>query len=226
MEEISAEEITASQQQSSPETEPFFCTALLSPIRGMRWLYEWVLSWAHSPFGVGMLALISFAESSFFPIPPDPLQIALSIERPRRSFRYALVSALASVLGAILGWVIGYALWGWLEPYFVPNIISQENMDKVHAFFGVWGFWALFAAAFTPLPFKAFTITAGMMSMPIPIFLVACFIGRALRFFAVGTLLFFFGPAVKGFIDKYFGILSLLFLVMLLGGFYLIKYLL
>ena len=220
------EEPTSVQEIEIVKPEPLWRAVLLSPVRGMRRLYDWVLSWAHSPFGVSMLALISFAESSFFPIPPDPLQIALSMERPRRSFRYALVSAVASVLGAVLGWVIGYALWGWLGPYFVPNIISQENMDTVHAFFETWGFWALFAAAFTPLPFKAFTITGGMMAMPMPVFLFACFIGRSLRFFAVATLLFFFGPSVKGFIDKYFGILSVIFLVMLVGGFYLIKFLL
>ena len=220
------EEPTTVQEIEIVKSEPLWRAVFLSPVRGMRWLYDWVLSWAHSPFGTAMLALISFAESSFFPIPPDPLQIALSMERPRRSFRYALVSAVASVLGAVLGWVIGHALWGWFEPVFVPNIISAENMLKVHTFFETWGFWARFAAAFTPLPFKAFTITGGMMAMPIPIFLVACFVGRSLRFFAVATLLFFFGPSVKGFIDKYFGILSLIFLVMLVGGFYLIKFLL
>ncbi|MBR2693042.1 MAG: DedA family protein [Thermoguttaceae bacterium] len=206
--------------------EPFWRAAVLSPVRGMRRLYDWVLSWSYSPFGPSVLALVSFAESSFFPIPPDPLQIALSIERPRRSFRYALISAVASVLGALLGWVIGHALWGWLEPYFVPNIISEAHMLKVRDFFDSWGFWALFAAAFTPLPFKAFTITGGMMAMPIPAFVVACFVGRSLRFFAVAALLFFFGPSVKGFIDKYFGILSVIFLVMLVGGFYLIKFIL
>ncbi len=220
------EEPTIARDTETVKPEPLWRALLLSPVRGMRWLYDWVLSWAHSPFGTAMLAVISFAESSFFPIPPDPLQIALSMERPRRSFRYALVSAVASVLGAVLGWVIGYGLWEWLGPYFVPNIISEENMQKVHHFFETWGFWALFAAAFTPLPFKAFTITGGIMAMPMPIFLPACFVGRSLRFFFVAALLFFFGPTVKGFIDKYFGIISLIFLVMLFGGFYLIKFLL
>ena len=214
------EEPTSVQEIEIVKPEPLWRAVLLSPVRGMRRLYDWVLSWAHSPFGASVLALVSFAESSFFPIPPDPLQIALSMERPRRSFRYALVSAEGVTR------MEQSECWGWLGPYFVPNIISQENMDKVHAFFETWGFWALFAAAFTPLPFKAFTITGGMMAMPMPVFLFACFIGRSLRFFAVATLLFFFGPSVKGFIDKYFGILSVIFLVMLVGGFYLIKFLL
>ena len=170
--------------------------------------------------------MLSFAESSFFPIPPDVLQIALSMERPKRSFRYALVSTLASVAGAVLGWFIGYALWESLGPYFVPRLISQANMDKVRLFFDEWGFLALFAAAFTPLPFKAFTITAGIMGMNIPVFLAACLIGRSLRFYIVGTLFYFFGPTVKGFIDRYFGILTFLFLILLVGGFYSIKFLL
>ncbi len=200
---------------------------LTAPTRGLHALYLWVLSWEHSRFGTAALAVLSFAESSFFPIPPDVLQIALSIERPKRSFYYALVSAVASICGAMLGWTIGSLLWeGCLESYFVPHIISEANMDKVHIFFDQWGFWALFAAAFTPLPFKAFTITAGMMGMNIPVFLISSFIGRSLRFFIVGALFYFFGPSVKGFIDRYFGLLTVLFLLLLFGGFYLIKFLL
>lgn len=211
---------------AAPVQEPLWRKVALSPVRGLRRLYEWVLSWAHSPFGSAALAVLSFSESSFFPIPPDALQIALSMERPKRSYRYALISAAASVLGAVLGWVIGCLLWQWVGPWFVPHIISQENMDKVHAFFEEWGFWALFAAAFTPLPFKAFTITAGMMKMNMPIFLAACFVGRSLRFFIVATLFYFFGPTVKGFIDKYFGVLTFVFLVLVIAGFYSIKFLL
>ncbi|MGI5832005.1 MAG: YqaA family protein [Thermoguttaceae bacterium] len=218
------EEVIIEPRTNAARKELLTTRIALWPVRSMRRLYDWVLSWAHSPFGTTILALVSFTESSFFPIPPDPLQIALSIERPRRSFHYAFVNAMASVLGALLGWLIGSLLWTWLGPVFVPNIISQENMDKVGHFFSEWGFWALFAAAFTPLPFKAFTITAGIGHMSIPVFLVACFIGRSLRFFLVASLLFFFGPKVKGFIDKYFGLLSLIFLLMLFGCFYLIKF--
>ncbi len=192
----------------------------------LRWLYDWVLSWAHSRFGTAALAAISFMESSFFPIPPDILQIALSIERPKRSFYYAFVSATASVAGAVLGWYIGLALWDVLGPYFVPNIISEENMKKVHVFFDEYGFLALFAAAFTPIPFKAFTITSGIVAMPLPGVIFASLIGRSLRFFIVAGLIYVFGPSVKGWIDKYFGLLTFLFLLLLVLGFYAIKYLL
>lgn len=192
----------------------------------LRWLYDWVLSWAHSRFGTAALAVLSFCESSFFPIPPDVLQIALSMERPKRSFHYALVSAVASVVGAILGWVIGFALWTWLEPVFVPHIISQANIDQVHLAFEEYGFWALFAAAFTPIPFKVFTITAGMMQMALVPFVAASLVGRGARFFLVATLLYIFGPTVKTWIDRWFGILTFAFLALIIVGFYSIKFLL
>lgn len=206
------------------------CRAFVFVILGLRnWLrklYDWVLSWAHHRYGTAALAVLSFAESSFFPIPPDVLQIALSIERPKRSFYYAFVSAVASVLGAVLGWYIGFALWEALGPYFVPHIISQANMDKVHHFFQDWGFMALLAAALTPIPFKAFTITSGLAGMSLPIMMFASFIGRSLRFFTVAALIFAFGPHIKHWIDKYFGILTFTFLALLILGFYCIKYIL
>lgn len=192
--------------------------------RFIRFLYDWVLSWAHSKFGTLALGALSFAESSFFPIPPDVLQIALSIERPKRSFYYAAVSAIASVCGAALGWYIGYALWDALGSYFVPAIISQANMDKVSAFFAKYGFWALFAAAFTPIPFKAFTISAGIASMSLPIMLAASLVGRSARFFLTAALIYVFGPGIKSWIDKYFGVLTFAFLILLIGGFYCVKF--
>lgn len=192
--------------------------------RFIRFLYDWVLSWAHSKFGTLALTVLSFAESSFFPIPPDVLQIALSIERPKRSFFYAGVSAIASVCGAALGWYIGFALWDAVGNMIVPAVISQENMDKVNLFFKNYGIWALFAAAFTPIPFKAFTISAGIAHMALPAMLLASLVGRSARFFLMGTLIYVFGPSIKAWIDKYFGLLTIAFLVLLLGGFYCIKF--
>lgn len=190
----------------------------------LRFLYDWVLSWANSKFGSIALAILSFTESSFFPIPPDVLQIALSIERPKRSFFYAAVSAVASVCGAAFGWYIGFALWDALGGYIVPTIISHENMDKVSVFFKNYGVLALFAAAFTPIPFKAFTISAGIAHMALPSMLFASLIGRSARFFLIGALIFVFGPSIKVWIDKYFGWLTMVFLVLLLGGCYCIKF--
>ena len=209
----------------SPERKPFILfRPLLACKRFLRFLYDWVLSWAHSRFGTIALAALSFAESSFFPIPPDVLQVALSVERPKRSFFYAGVSAIASVCGAALGWYLGYALWELVGPIFVPAIISQANMDKVGGFFAEWGFAALFVAAFTPIPFKAFTISAGVAGMSLPLVLLSSLIGRSARFFLMASLLYFLGARVSRWIDKYFGWLTVALLVLLFGGFYCIKY--
>ncbi len=193
--------------------------------RFLRFLYDWVLSWAHSRFGTIALAALSFAESSFFPIPPDVLQLALSVERPKRSFFYAGVSSIASVCGAALGWYLGFALWELVGPIFVPAIISQANMDKVADFFDEWGFAALFVAAFTPIPFKAFTISAGVAGMSLPLVLLSSLVGRSARFFLMGSLVYFLGARVSRWIDKYFGLLTIALLVLLFGGFYCVKYL-
>ncbi|MEX2558972.1 MAG: hypothetical protein WD403_03610, partial [Pirellulales bacterium] len=120
----------------------------------VRRMYNWVLGWADTPYGTPALAAISFAESSFFPIPPDVLQIALSIARPRRSFYYAAVSAIASVLGGIAGWFIGYALWASVGEFFfnyVPGF-SRQNFDHVARLYGDNAFLAIVGAAFTPIP--------------------------------------------------------------------------
>ena len=130
-------------------------------------LYQWVLHWADTPYGTPALFGLSFAESSFFPIPPDVLQIALSISKPRRSFYYATVSMIASVLGAILGWYIGYALWaGGLEYFFLHYVpgVDEESIAKVQGYYAEYGFMFIAVAAFTPIPYKVFTITAGMGS--------------------------------------------------------------
>jgi len=191
----------------------------------IRWLYDWVLSWANSRFGTAALAVLAFAESSFFPIPPDVLQIALSMERPKRSFYYAFVSALCSVAGALFGYYIGFALWNGLSSVFIPHIFSQEIFDTVCGKFNSVGAWILFTAAFTPIPFKVFTIAAGVTKLSVPAFVLASLIGRSLRFFLVASLLYVFGPKIKTFIDRWFGLLTFTFLVLILIGFYAVKYL-
>ncbi|MFN9879498.1 MAG: YqaA family protein, partial [Planctomycetota bacterium] len=120
----------------------------------LRQLYAWVLGWADHRYGTWALFLISFAESSFFPIPPDVLQIALSVSKPRRAYFYAAVSAVASVLGGVFGWLIGYAFWEACRPLFLRLVpgLSQEAVDHVGKLYQANAFWAIFAAAFTPIP--------------------------------------------------------------------------
>ncbi len=190
-------------------------------------MYLWVLHWAETPYGTPALFGLSFAESSFFPIPPDVLQIALSISKPKRSFYYAAVSAVASVLGAILGWYIGYALWaGFLESFFLNYVpgVTDKSIAKVQGLYAAYGFAVIAIAAFTPIPYKVFTITAGMGStISLPVLIAASIFGRSARFFLVATCIYFFGPTVKHYIDKYFELITIVFTILLIGGFLLIK---
>jgi membrane protein YqaA with SNARE-associated domain len=191
-------------------------------------MYNWVLGWADTPYGTPALAAISFAESSFFPIPPDVLQIALSIARPRRSFYYAAVSAIASVLGGIAGWFIGYALWASVGEFFfnyVPGF-SQQNFDHVARLYGDNAFLAIVGAAFTPIPYKIFTVAAGVFQVPLETLIVASAVGRSGRFFAVALVIFFFGGRAKYVLDRYFEWITLALFAMLVGGFLAVRYLL
>jgi len=193
-----------------------------------RRLYNWVLSWAETRYGTQALALISFAESSFFPIPPDVLQVALSVGRPKRSFFYAGVSLVASIAGAVLGWWIGRELWDSLSDFFFSTIpgFTQENFDKVGEKYQEHAFLAIFGAAFTPIPFKIFTIASGVFGVPLPILIGASFLGRGMRFFGVGSLIFFFGPSVKDLIDKYFELAAFVLFVLFVLGLVAVKFLL
>ncbi|HEX5500773.1 MAG TPA: hypothetical protein VFX03_16170, partial [Thermomicrobiales bacterium] len=154
------------------------------------------------------MALISFAESSFFPIPPDVLQIALSVSKPRRSFFYAAVSAAASVLGGIAGWYIGYALWSSMGEYFFEYVpgFSHENFDMVSRLYGENAFLAILAAAFTPIPYKVFTIGAGVFheAAPLRTLVLASVLGRSGRFFLVAACTYFFGARAKAILEKHF----------------------
>jgi membrane protein YqaA with SNARE-associated domain len=201
-----------------------------TPRRGIvRSLYLWVLHWADSPYGTPALFVLSFAESSFFPIPPDVLQIALSVSKPKRSFYYAAVSVTASVLGAVFGWYIGYALWATVGDFVMAHLgwmgFTPENFEHVRGLYGRYGFMAIAVAAFTPLPYKVFTISAGVFGIGLPVLLVASVLGRSARFFAVAACIYLFGPGVKELIEKYFELATAVFVVLLVGGFVLIKWL-
>lgn len=193
----------------------------------LKRLYNWVLHWAETPYGTPALFVISFAESSFFPIPPDVLQIALSISKPRRSFFYAGVSAVASVLGGILGWVIGFALWAVVRDFFFSYVpgFSAENFDHVRKLYHDNAFLSIFTAAFTPIPYKVFTIAAGVFEVSLAVLIAASVLGRSGRFFLVATCIYFCGPGVKTLIEKYFELATILLLVLGVAGFLAIKFL-
>ena len=220
--------ITPAPTNSPTTTPPAGSTEAVKRPGIVKRLYLWVLHWAETPYGTPALFVLSFAESSFFPIPPDVLQIALSVSKPRRSFYYATVSVVASVLGAILGWYIGFALWETLGDFFTTYVpgLTQKNFDRVEGLYNQWGFMAITVAAFTPIPYKVFTISAGIFHIELLVLVLASILGRSARFFAVATCIYFFGPSVKDVIEKYFELVAILFTVLLIGGFVLIKYLL
>ncbi|GJQ63414.1 MAG: cytochrome b561 [Melioribacteraceae bacterium] len=199
----------------------------------VRKLYDWVLHWAETPYGPIALFLLAFAEASFFPIPPDALLIALVLGVRKKAFNFAMISSIASVLGAIGGYAIGYYVW-WsgtgefssVANFFFNNIpgFSHDIFYRVQGMYEEWDFWIVFTAGFTPIPFKVFTISSGAFSISLVMFIIASFISRSARFFLVAALIWKFGDQIKGFIDKYFNLLAILFTVLLVGGFVVIKY--
>ena len=189
----------------------------------IRKIYDWVLHWAETPYGTPALFALAVAESSFFPIPPDVLLIALGLSVPKRAFRFALVCTMGSVLGGIIGFYIGYAFWQ-LGQSILLTYVDQQVFESVREFFIQYEAWAIAIAGFTPIPYKVFTITAGFLKANFWVFLVASTLSRGARFFFVAGLIYVFGPRIKTFIDKYFNVLTVVFMVLLIGGFILIKY--
>jgi membrane protein YqaA with SNARE-associated domain len=195
-----------------------------NPFHLLHNLYDWVLHWADTPYGVPALFLLAFAESSFFPIPPDILLIALAIAIPTRAFRYALVCSVGSVLGGMLGYVIGWQFYELVGAPIIAFYGYQEHYGKVAILYQEYGTWAVFIAGLTPIPYKVFTIASGAFYFPFLKFLAASILSRSARFFLVSALIWAFGPKIKGFIDKYFNLLVIAFTVALIGGFLVVKY--
>lgn len=196
-------------------------------------LYDWMLSWGESRWGALALFLFAFAESSFFPIPPDVLLIALCLGAVARSFRFAAICTAGSILGAMLGYAIGFFAWQTtageytaLAHFFFNHVFSVEAFEKVGALYDQYNFWIVFTAGFTPLPYKIFTITGGLFHINFVMFIIASIISRGLRFFLIAGLIWKFGAPIKGFIDKYFNLLAIAFTVLLVGSFFLLGYVL
>ena len=200
----------------------------------IRKLYDWVLHWADTKYGAAALFILAFAESSFFPIPPDALLIALVLGSQKKAFKFAAICTVASVAGALFGYAIGHFLW-WtptneftgIATFFFNNIPSftPEAFYKIQNMYEQYDFWIIFTAGFTPIPYKIITISSGAFSINIIMFILASVISRGARFFLVAFLIWKFGPQIKTFIDKYFNWLAIAFTVLLIGGFVAIKYL-
>lgn len=212
----------------------------------MKRLYDWVLHWAETPYAVPALMILAFAESSFFPIPPDALLIVLCLGLTARSFHYAAYCAVGSVLGGILGYYIGFYAYDFIGVKIIAFYGLQENMIWLAQRYTDVGAWALAIAGFTPVPYKLFTIATGIFdavargaatsgvlagmnveglrAMGLGKFVIISSISRSARFFLVASLIFFLGEPIKAFIEKYFNILTIVFMVLLVLGFVVIKY--
>lgn len=201
------------------------------PVAWWHWhrrLYDWVIHFAGTRHGATALFVLSFAESSFFPIPPDVLLAPLALGAPRRWFRFAAACSLASILGGIAGYLIGVFLWTTISPWAYAHLggigLTQENFDKFQGWYEKYDFGIVFTCGFTPLPYKVCTISAGVARISFPGFLIASAVSRSARFFLIAGLMGWKGERIRPVVEKYFNWLSLAFVVLLVGGFLVIKW--
>ena len=191
----------------------------------IRRLYRWVLHWAETPYGIPALFMIAFAESSFFPIPPDVLLIALAFSIPKKSFRYATICTVGSVLGGIFGWLIGLQFYDTIGVWIITALHYEETFTLVQSYYAKNAFLYILLAAFTPIPYKVFTIGAGVCHIALPVLIIASILGRAGRFFLVGGSIYFFGPRIKPFLEKHLDWATALLAGLALLGFLAIRFL-
>ena len=190
-------------------------------------LYFWTLHWAETKWALPALILVAFVESSFFLIPPDVLLMAMVFGKREKWMSYALWCTIGSVAGAVLGWAIGWWFWDATSGFFY-NVIpgfTPEKFGKVEVLYQNNAWLAILASAFTPIPYKIFTIASGVMHVSLSILIPASIIGRGARFFLVAGLIRWMGPRVRPFLEKHFDLASLVFLLLAIAGFAAIKFL-
>lgn len=186
-------------------------------------LYSKVLSWARHKYAVYYLCSLSFAESSFFPIPPDVMLAPMSLARPKRAFSFALLTTVASVLGGLLGYYIGYFMFETITPW-LHDLGYWEKYLTARRWFEQWGFWAVFVAGFSPIPYKVFTISAGVLAMALLPFIAASLIGRGARFFLVAMLLAFGGQRLENLLHVYINRIGWAMVALVVFGFCLYRF--
>ena len=191
----------------------------------LRRLYNWTMSLAAHPRALWALAFVAFIESSVFPIPPDALMIPMIIAAPRRAFVIAAVGTVSSVLGGLLGYAIGAFANDSIGQPILASLGKADAMAEFNVRFNGVGFWAALIAGLTPFPYKVITIMSGWTGLSLTTFIITSIVARAARFFLVAALLWKFGAPIKAFIDRYLGLLTIAFVLVLIGGFYAVRFL-
>ena len=189
----------------------------------LRNLYNWTLDKASHKKASWFLVLISFAESSFFPIPPDILLIPMILAKRLKAWFYALICTLSSVAGGLAGYTIGIFFYASIGSAIVEIYGLSDSFNLFESYYNQYGIWIVLGAGFTPFPFKFITIASGVFNLNIFLFVIVSMIARGLRFYLIATLLFIFGNAIKNLIDKYFNLLVSLFFILLIGSIFIIK---
>ncbi|NMP29935.1 DedA family protein [Thalassotalea sp. M1531] len=171
-------------------------------------LYDWTLKWSKHQFAPRVLALLTFAESVFFPIPPDVLLAPMVLAKPKKAWYYATLTTIASVIGGVVGYLLGYFMFdAWIQPI-ITEVGYQGKLDNAIAWFEQWGIWVVFLAGFTPIPYKIFTLSAGFLQMMFLPFLIASFVGRGMRFFLVAGLVQWGGERMEQQLRKWVDIIG------------------
>ena len=186
--------------------------------------YDLVLGWAAHKNAVFFLFALALAEASFFPIPPDVMLIAMGLAMPKKSFKWAGVCLAGSVVGGIIGYGLGYYFMAIVGDKILEFYHLMDKYDQVRELYQRYEAWAVAAGGFTPLPYKLFTITAGAFRINFPVFVLASVISRAMRFYLVAALIYFFGPKVRYFLENYFNLFTILFILLLIGGYIVLKW--
>ena len=189
----------------------------------LRSLYTWTLDKAEHKYSSWILSIVSFAESSFFPIPPDILLIPMIIAKRVKAWTYAFICTLSSVLGGVVGYAIGYFFYNSIGVLIVDTYHLSNSFSVFENYYNEYGMLIVLGAGFTPFPFKFITIASGVFNLNIFLFIITAIIARGLRFYLLAGLLFIFGEKIKILIDKYFNLLVILFFILFVGGVLLIK---
>ena len=190
-----------------------------------RKIYQWMVDAASGKNALWALAIVAFVESSFFPIPPDIMLIPMIVATPKRAWKIAAVATIASVVGGYFGYLIGFLGYDLIAKPLLDFYGYLEKFEQFSKYYNEYGAWIVLGAGITPFPYKVITIASGVVGMNIWIFGFASVVARGLRFFIIAGLLRFFGEPIKKIIEKHFGLLSIIFFILLIGGFLLIKYL-